>query len=435
MKYKYDLSLLALLDTIKSDKDIPQLSYAQFPGTHCPLFGSVMTASYIEDLVVMVVGTEECTYYAKDFAYLRQNGKDRFYSLVMDKNDVTFGCGEKVKKALKAIYKKEKPKAILIVTTCIPELIGEDYESLIIGMQEEVACKLLVVKTDHFKCNSHISGIEKTLQVFSKLMVSGEKKEKTVNILGYRYDEIENTELYKLLSDAEIKVNMTIPSSCTIENLKYAPTATVNIVVDQTAMMLAHQMKDQYGVEYVNFAKHLDIDDIDEAYNKLQELLQINLTKKLEILREKALEKVQKSKAKLSGKTFIYGNTPFDCMKLSLFLIKLGMKPILIQMREYLKKDEINIKRILDTGNNPYVSRIANIAPLRTVYDEYKPSYYLGHENPMELISRGITQIILDPVSKKLGYEVIDETLEILTNDKSFNFRNKMMKSKKKEVI
>lgn len=57
------------LSNIQEDKDIKSLSKAQFPGPpHCPLFGAIMTASYIEDLMLLIIGTEECTYYGKDFA-------------------------------------------------------------------------------------------------------------------------------------------------------------------------------------------------------------------------------------------------------------------------------------------------------------------------------------------------------------------------------
>lgn len=42
---------------------IEELSYAINPGSHCDLFGAVMVAAGIENLKILVVGTEECTYY------------------------------------------------------------------------------------------------------------------------------------------------------------------------------------------------------------------------------------------------------------------------------------------------------------------------------------------------------------------------------------
>ena len=56
---------LAKLSQVQSIKDIPQLTHALFPGTHCPLMGAAMAVGGIKDSLIVVVGTDECTYYTK----------------------------------------------------------------------------------------------------------------------------------------------------------------------------------------------------------------------------------------------------------------------------------------------------------------------------------------------------------------------------------
>ena len=51
-------------------------------------------------MALVVVGTSECTYYTKNFAYHRQNGNDKVYSLALDEKDVVFGAQNKVEKAI-----------------------------------------------------------------------------------------------------------------------------------------------------------------------------------------------------------------------------------------------------------------------------------------------------------------------------------------------
>ena len=123
----YSLDVLNKLSNIKEDSDVKALSYAIFPGTHCPLFGVALTASYIEDLAILVVGTSECTYYTKVFSSNRSKNKDKVYSLVLKEKEVVFGADKTVKEAVKHIKDLENPAGIMIVTTCVPELIGEDY--------------------------------------------------------------------------------------------------------------------------------------------------------------------------------------------------------------------------------------------------------------------------------------------------------------------
>ena len=66
MDRKELLSRLKTLSRIEDPKkDIHGLTYAQFPGTHCPLMGAAMAVRGIRDAVMMIVGTDECAYYTK----------------------------------------------------------------------------------------------------------------------------------------------------------------------------------------------------------------------------------------------------------------------------------------------------------------------------------------------------------------------------------
>ena len=372
----YSLSVLNKLKDIKDDKDIKALSSAIFPGTHCPLFGVALTASYVKDMAMLVIGTSECTYYTKVFSNNRQKGMDKVYSLVMKEKEVVFGAYEQVKMAIEHIIEYEKPSGIMVVTTCVPELIGEDYKDL--ESSENNFCNIMQKQDD-------LDG---------------------VNILGHRQSGIENTELFKVLTSKCIKVNVIIPSKCTIETIKTAPKAKLNIVTDMIALELAENMKKNFDIPYVFFDKNMDKKIINNNYKMISELLSIDLTKYLESMEKEYDECLEKIKKITFGKSFIYGNTPMMPCETSSFLIDLGMIPKLIQLRELYNVDLKWKKYIVDKGYNPYVTRIANIAPLRELYSEIGADIYIGHENPMLLKSKGLKQITLDNNAQKIGYEL-----------------------------
>lgn len=372
----YSLSALNKLKDIKEDKDIKTLSSAIFSGTHCPLFGVALTASYVKDMAMLVIGTSECTYYTKVFSNNRQKGMDKVYSLVMKEKEVVFGAYEQVKMAIEHIIEYEKPSGIMVVTTCVPELIGEDYKDL--ESSENNFCNIMQKQDD-------LDG---------------------VNILGHRQSGIENTELFKVLTSKCIKVNVIIPSKCTIETIKTAPKAKLNIVTDMIALELAENMKKNFDIPYVFFDKNMDKKIINNNYKMISELLSIDLTKYLESMEKEYDECLEKIKKITFGKSFIYGNTPMMPCETSSFLIDLGMIPKLIQLRELYNVDLKWKKYIVDKGYNPYVTRIANIAPLRELYSEIGADIYIGHENPMLLKSKGLKQITLDNNAQKIGYEL-----------------------------
>ena len=410
MSYKYSLEKIKRLADVKVAKDIKQLSHAQFPGTHCPLFGVALTADYIDDLHVLVIGTDECTFYTKTFNMQRisddSDMKDNFLSFVLNQDDVVFGCQDKLKETITYIDQHHQPKAILLVTTCVLEIIGEDIEAVIFELQNKIQAKLLVVHTEHFKCNNHIPGIEKTLTALAELMESQPLAPQTVNILGHRYGGIKNTELFKTLQNNGIDLHLVLPSSCSIASIKTAPAAALNIVTDFTALPLAKKMQELYGNDYVYFDKFLNFDRIEKGYQEIAAKLQLKISDEVQALKEAAEKSRDTYYPLFKGKKFIYGNTPMLAFELSSFLSSMDMLPILIQARDLYDGDELYINEILAGGHNPYVSMIANIAPLHQLYDELMPDIYIGHEYPMVLLNKGITQVVLDGTAKNLGFEV-----------------------------
>ena len=60
------LSRMKRLGEVDSVKQVTQLTTAMFPGPHCPLMGAMMAVRGIRDGVMLVVGTDECTYYTKN---------------------------------------------------------------------------------------------------------------------------------------------------------------------------------------------------------------------------------------------------------------------------------------------------------------------------------------------------------------------------------
>lgn len=401
----YTLDILNRLDEISEDKDIKSLSHAIFPGTHCPLFGVALTASYIKNMPLVVVGTSECTYYTKNFAYHRQKGNDSVYSVVLKDKDVVFGGQKKVEKAIKQIIEIEECDAIMIVTTCVPELIGEDYSSIKYSLDSEVDIPIFVVNTEHFKCNSHIPGMSRSLKSLSSCMKKCSNKS-GINILGHRQLDVESTELVTLLKEEGVDINTVIPSKCDIKSIKSASSAKVNVVTDMIALDLAKDMKKKFNIEYIYFDKHMNKDTIYENYKRLEELLDISLLDKLEHKIKEYDELFNKCSEILKGKKLIYGNAPMMAFETVDFLSELGVIPVFVQVRELYEQDIKYKENISKKGYNPYISRIANIAPLRHLYETIGADIYIGHESPIILKEKGLMQITLDSHAQKIGYDL-----------------------------
>ncbi len=408
MNGKELLGKLGKLGDITSMKDVAPLTAALFPGAHCPLMGAAMAVRGIEDAVIMIIGTDECSYYTKHMTlYSEEFGgvTGRCVSVVLDSRDVTFGSKKKLETAMKELVEEYKPKVVFLVTTCVVEIIGDDADALADAMSEKFQISVLPVHTEHFKCENHMPGLERVITACFQIMEKQPKGE-TVNVLGQRMGNFASTELYRVLKENQVEIGMQLPCGCSIEEIRRAPQAKLNIVVHPIALPLAQKMEQHFGIPYVFFNKFTQPTHIYEAYKQLFICLKKELPLQLESLYEQAKKSKQTASKELEGITYIYGNTPFDCMEFNQFMVEEGMSPLIIQLSEYEEeKDKQAVEKILEV-TNPYVAKSANIAPMQSIYDVLHPNLYLGHEYAARLRKKGIAMVHSDKASNMLGFEV-----------------------------
>ncbi len=105
---------------MESIKDVKPLAKTVFPGAHCPLFGFSAFLKGVTDALMIVIGTDECTYYTKVlFRIWQLGGMDGCWCLCIRTNMMLH-----LKKKLEAdrqMYQERKP-AIFLVTTCVVEI-------------------------------------------------------------------------------------------------------------------------------------------------------------------------------------------------------------------------------------------------------------------------------------------------------------------------
>lgn len=409
------LNKLTKLSDIETIKDVKALTAALFPGAHCPLMGAAMAVRGIQDAMLMIIGTEECSYYTKHMTiYSKEFGglHGRCVSVVLDDHDVTFGSHKKLEAAFKEMMEEYSPKAVYLVSTCVVEIIGDDIDSMADMLTEEYHVPVMAVHTEHFKCENHIPGLERTITASLELMqpcpCNG-----SVNILGQRMGNFESTELCQLLKEAKIPIGLQLPCGCDVEEIKQGAAAKVNIVVNTIALPLAKKMKQKFGIPYVFFNKYTSPKRIKKAYQDLFEYLELPLDIKMQNLYQETEERMREAREKLKGITYIYGNTPLDCFEVNEFMASLGMIPEVIQVSSIHEMDAEYIENILKE-RNPYITKSANISPMQYVYDVVKPHLYLGHEYAARLRKKGIAIVHIDKVNSKLGFEVTDYFIEEL---------------------
>ncbi len=407
MDGKTIVARLKKLRDVETIREVKTLTAAMFPGPHCPLMGAAMAVRGIRDGVILVLGTEECAYYTKDMTI--HSGEfgglaGRCVSVVLDKGDVTFGFREKAEAAFGELMAEYGPRAVFLTTTCVVEIIGEDVDALAARMTEKWGIPVMAVHTEHFKCENHIPGLARTISACFDIMES-RPPDGSVNVLGQRMGDFSKTELSRVLGEAGARVGLRLPSGCSVEEIKGAAAAKVNVVVNEIALPLARRMEAEFGIPWVFFDRFVSPENIMAAYERLFAALALPLPDQLRGLYAAARKARDGAARALSGVKYIYGNTPLRTFEFNRLLVELGMIPALIQTSSLEPEDRADIAAILEKSD-PYVTKTANIAPLQFVYDELQPDVYLGHEFAARLRKKGIAIAHTDRASGMLGFEV-----------------------------
>ena len=407
---------LKRLSDIKKTKDIFGECSAISCGVFCPTFGIAVCGPLIQDGAVLVVGTPECTWYAKNSSiYHSENpGYDRFYCYAMEDHDITFGDSGNIKEAICKIGEDSSIKCIILASTCIPEIIGDDMKSIAKEAEETIGIPVILVHIAHYdhKCNEFGVAISRTLEAMGRLMEPQQVKPMTVNLLGRNFHSsmegsLYDTEMVKLLQKYNVNINLIMPDKCYTNEISKAPLAALNIVTNEVGRDIARYMERRFGTPYVLFEPSLNINYICEGYTKIQEYLGIDMEEELSTINFVAKEMMDEGGKILQGKSFINGGRPPDAFEVASFLCQRGMKPLLINAYRVYESSKTHIEIILEKGWNPYVNYIANPEATATLISELSPDIFFGHGNVEYLKRMGIKHIEMIVPPGRLGYETV----------------------------
>jgi nitrogenase molybdenum-cofactor synthesis protein NifE len=369
---------LKRLSKVRSDKSIKNGSPALYPGARCPLAVITNVLSGIKGASSLVVGMAECTYYNKNIALTLQEDvkTNPTWSYALESKEVIFGCKKGVLEALEEMG-KTGVEVIFIISACVPETIGEDFEQIAREGTQKIHIPIISIQAAHFKAYSASLSIQETFQSLVHIMERQERREKTCNLIGQGANQLKNSELVHLLSEEGVEILNYIPCEISVEAIKNAPSAALNIVTDMSAMPLAKSMYELFEVPYVLFPHLLDVDEIKEVYNQIAECLGINFHK-LEFLYIETKNKIDKLQEVLKGKTFgcgYFGLDPFVC---SAFLTKQKMSPLYIETEYYFSENRSYAKEILAYGYDPYIGRAWDQVTRFEALEAFKPDYFFG---------------------------------------------------------
>lgn len=350
------------LSAVRSDKNIKFLTPAVYSGGWCPMRVVCNICEGIEGLSYLMVGMPECTTHSRriNSGPVGEHGELRWL-YVLDEKEVIFGARKGIIDALRKM-EAEGARAIMMIATCVTDLIGEDFDSIIAEMQPQMKARLSYVTMGQFKNFAAPIGTWKTAEAMGAFMEKRERMEKTANLMFIEPWPQPNSPIeYPLIVGALEKKGIRLrrmAAGATLDDYLDAPSAALNVVTSAYTQPLAAKMRDRFGVPYVGLHNAFTVPEIDAAYAVIEKELGISLAGEFDGWREKAIELEERAARELKGLKYVMMTNVDMPVALARYLSEFGMEPILIDVQDFHREDAGYAKVLKERGFDPRVCHI-----------------------------------------------------------------------------
>jgi nitrogenase molybdenum-iron protein alpha/beta subunit len=386
------------LSEIVSNQGIRLSHAAAKPGHHCPMHTALSALRHIQGVSTLVVGMPECSFYSRYVIEGLPGGEELHYTYVLDSNEVVFGCRDGLMKALQ-VMQEDGAKAIMVIMTCIPALIGEDIAEITNTFSEHNICKATCIDMAHYKRNGYNVGFYDSYAALLELAPLNEDITKEgineVAILG-AVKGLEGDRLKQWLKDNSYEI-LEVGPRVSLELFSKVKESKLNIVAHMNYLPLAKRLEKEYDIPFIFLSGDYGVKDIHQCYEKIKDLL--NLSDIPQFKYSNQVERMEEiMREELHGGRFIISSEVDHVLPLTAYLCSLGMKPCFLHIEEYQPWMNEWKEKILSYEEDPLISFVVQENIEKAVLDHSG----FGDEKGLR-VSIGAVQLELESVCSIQG--------------------------------
>ncbi len=381
-------------------------------GSICQLLPGTAMLSTLPDSVVILHGSLGCggavnmqtsnVRYRQILAGERNPQGAVWMTSNLDERDVVSGGEEKLEKAILEAERRFRPAAIIVVSTCVPGIIGDDIDGLAARLQSQVGAKILPIHCEGFKTQIMASAYDAIFHAISRnLLTHGdnnaepvipdeaeETKEKNrrsrlVNLMNFAsMSASEQAELTRLLQALGLTVQV-FPCYTHPEQFINATQAALSISSCPTHddYFLKH-LHEKYGIPAIIGHMPIGIAATGDWLRDIARFFHLEKEAESLIARESAeLEKaLAPFRANFKGKRAMVSAGEVRAFATAVFLKELGFQIVAVRPYHYDEFGEPALDR-LTADQEDLIVNVATVHPYETanLIKRTKPDVYMGH--------------------------------------------------------
>ncbi|MCW2277691.1 nitrogenase component 1 [Heliophilum fasciatum] len=321
-----------------------------------------------------------------------------WYNTNLNESDVINGGEDSLEKTILAIEERHHPKAIFIVSTCVPGIIGDDVDALAAQLQERVKAKLIPLHCEGFKTKIVATAYDAVYHGIARHLIDDQEDAPAeaagaaqgqadglipVNVFNFSsMGRIDEVELARLLKGIGLEANF-FPNYVHPDAFNHLKKAALNISVCATHDdYFLEYLKEKFGTPYLIGTMPIGSRNTSEwllaIAGKLgkEEVAQQFITAETKEL-EAALAPYQE---RFQGKRVYISGGEIRVPATGMLMQELGFKVIGLRAHHY---DEFGDDLYLKVAeNDPDMEvNVATTQPFELVnlLNRAKPDLYIGH--------------------------------------------------------
>ncbi|MDE5770523.1 MAG: nitrogenase [Ruminococcus sp.] len=303
----------------------------------------------------------------------------------MNEKDTIFGSADALRRIILEVNKRYSPKAIFVTSSCATGIIGEDIDSVVDDVRDEIDVPIVAVHCEGFKSRIWATGFDiSDHAVLSSIVQPPKQKRNTINFKNFY--ESARPEIIEIFKNFDLEPIFLYCNS-TVEELSHISESLATTCICGTlGNYLGNGLEEKYGVPYIRTINPLGIAGFETWLREIGRVTERSEAVEKYIAEQRAIyiPQIEEIKKELKGLKSVLGMGPGYTFEVSRVLNELGIEVVWALAWHYDKKYENgdippSMEYLLENG----VDFEASVADqqnyeVMNILNKYQPDLYLS---------------------------------------------------------
>ncbi len=254
-----------------------------------------------------------------------------FLGTDMNEQDTVFGAVGTLRDIVLETYRRYRPKAIFIGTSCVTGIIGEDVDGIVEELKTELPVPIAAVHCEGFKSRIWATGFDAADHAVMTSIVKPPRTSKKSPVINFKnFFESARVEITELFANFGVKPQF-LYQNATVEELSHISESLATVCICGTlGTYLGNALEQQYGVPYIRTINPLGVTGFETWLREIGRVIdkEGEVESYISRQREKYLPQIETVKKELKGLRAVIGMGPGYTFEVSRVLQELGMEVV-----------------------------------------------------------------------------------------------------------